>query len=260
MAGVWCPACCKGCSCTLYACGDKGKRSDSSLLGRRLSEDSSRHQLLQKWASTWSSVSGDRSVAYPERMRCEEPAEPAEEDRPLVFLCSGCRRPVGDSLSWVTSQEDTNCILLRCVSCNVSVDKEQILSKRENENGCVLEALYCTGCSLSLGYVYRCTPTHLDYRRDLFCLSVEAIERQFATVFETRQVPIAVLDSQPFPALTYSLGSSGKQIVSEDKELFNLESRAEIEKSLEQMEDVLKALQTKLWEVESKLSFTGCQS
>lgn len=99
----------------------------------------------------------------------------------------------------------------------------------------VLEALYCTGCSLSLGYVYRCTPTHLDYKRDLFCLSVEAIE-------------------------SYSLGSSGKQIVSEDKELFNLESRAEIEKSLEQMEDVLKVLQTKLWEVESKYSFTGCQN
>ncbi|KAK2490695.1 hypothetical protein MC885_003321 [Smutsia gigantea] len=225
MASAWSSGCCKGCSSTICACGDKGKRSDSSLLGRRLSEDSSRHQLLQKWASTWSSVSGDRSGACPERMRCEEPVEPAEEDRPLVFLCSGCRRPLGDSLSWVTSQEDTNCILLRCVSCNVSVDKEQILSKRKDENGCVLEALYCTGCSLSLGYVYRCTPTHLDYRRDLFCLR-----------------------------------SSGKQIVSEDKELFNLESRAEIEKSLEQMEDVLKALQTKLWEVESKLSFTGCQS
>ncbi|KAI5182234.1 protein Mis18-alpha-like isoform X1 [Manis pentadactyla] len=235
MASSWSPGCCEGCSSTICACGDKGKRSDSSLLDKRVSEDSSRHQLLQKWASTWSSVGGDGSVACPEKMRREEAAEPAEEDRPLVFLCSGCRRPLGDSLSWVTSQEDTNCILLRCVSCNVSVNKEQILSKRKNEHGCVLEALYCTGCSLSLGYVYRCTPTHLDYKRDLFCLSVEAIE-------------------------SYSLGSSGKQIVSEDKELFNLESRAEIEKSLEQMEDVLKALQTKLWKIESKLSFTGCQS
>ncbi|XP_057553961.1 protein Mis18-alpha [Hippopotamus amphibius kiboko] len=237
MAGAWSPDCCKRCSSTRCACGDKGKRSDSSLLGRRLSEDSSRHQLLQKWASMWSSVSGDASVACAERTASEEAAEPAEEegDRPLVFLCSGCRRPLGDSLSWVTSQEDTNCILLRCVSCNVSVDKEQILSKRKDENGCILETLYCAGCSLNLGYVYRCTPKNLDYKRDLFCLSVEAIE-------------------------SYVLGSSEKQIVSEDKELFNLESRVEIEKSLKQMEDVLKALQTKLWEVESKLSFTSCKS
>nr|XP_036870743.1 protein Mis18-alpha isoform X2 [Manis javanica] len=194
MAGARFSDCGQRCSSTICACGDKGKRSDSSLLGKRLSEGSSRHQLLQKWASTWSSVGGDGSVACLEKMRREEAAEPAEEDRPLVFLCSGCRRPLGDSLSWVTSQEDTNCILLRCVSCNVSVNKEQILSKRKNEHGC------------------------------------------------------------------YSLGSSGKQIVSEDKELFNLESRAEIEKSLEQMEDVLKVLQTKLWEVESKYSFTGCQN
>ncbi|XP_036705403.1 protein Mis18-alpha [Balaenoptera musculus] len=236
MAGLWSQACCKRCSSTSCACGDKGKWSNSSLLGKRLSEDSSRHQLLQKWASMWSCVSGDASVACTERTRREEAAEPAEEeDRPLVFLCSGCRRPLGDSLSWVTSQEDTNCILLRCVSCNVSVDKEQILSKRKNENGCILETLYCAGCSLNLGYIYRCTPKNLDYKRDLFCLSVEAIE-------------------------SYVLGSSEKQIVSEDKELFNLESRVEIEKSLKQMEDVLKALQTKLWEVESKLPFTSCKS
>ncbi|XP_014683082.1 protein Mis18-alpha [Equus asinus] len=236
MAGAWSSGCFEGCSSASCACGAKGKCNGSSLLSKRLSEDSSRHQLLQKWASMWSSVSGDASVAGAESSRREEKAEPAEEDdRPLVFLCSGCRRPLGDSLSWVTSQEDTNCILLRCVSSNVSVDKEQILSKRKNENGCILETLYCTGCSLNLGYVYRCTPTNLDYKRDLFCLSVEAIE-------------------------SYILGSSEKQIVSEDKELFNLESRVEIEKSLKQMEDVLTALQAQLWEVESKLSFNSCKS
>ncbi|XP_006155343.1 protein Mis18-alpha-like [Tupaia chinensis] len=102
-------------------------------------------------------------------------------------------------------------------------------------NCSILETLYCTGCSLSLGYVYRCTPKNLDYKRDLFCLSVEAVE-------------------------SYILGSSENHIVPEDKELFNLESRVEIEKSLKQMEDVLKVLETKLWEMESKLSFTGCKS
>nr|XP_060496974.1 protein Mis18-alpha [Panthera onca] len=194
MAGSWSPGC-KGCSSTSCTCGgDKGKWGDSSLLGRRLSEDSDRHQLLQKWASIWTSLSGD----------------------PQTTLINYCYFALG-------------------VSCNVSVDKEQILSKRKNENGCVLETLYCSGCSLNLGHIYRCTPKSLDYKRDLFCLRVEAIE-------------------------SYILGSSEKQIVPEDKELFNLESRVEIEKSLKQMEDVLKALQAKLWEVESKLSFTSCKS
>ncbi|KFO21598.1 protein Mis18-alpha isoform X1 [Fukomys damarensis] len=229
MAGVWSPYCGKGCASVSCVCDHK-KRGDSSLLGRRLSEDSSRHQLLQKWTSMWSSASGDASVVGAEKAPSEE--EAAEVENPLVFLCSGCRRPLGDSLSWVAGQEDTNCILLRCISCNVSVDKEQKLSKWKNENGCILETLYCSGCSLHLGYVYKCTPKHLDYKRNLFCLSVEAIE-------------------------SYTLGSSEKQIVSEDKELFNLESRVEMEKSLKQMEDVLKALQTKLWEIESKLSFTS---
>lgn len=35
--------------------------------------------------------------------------------------------------------------------------------------------------------------------------------------------------------LSYTLGSSEKQIVPEDKELFNLESRVEIEKSIKQV-------------------------
>ncbi|KAM4888598.1 protein Mis18-alpha [Thomomys bottae] len=238
MAGADSPSCCGESSSASCVCDRKGKWSgSSSLLGRRLSEDSRRHQLLQKWTSMWSSSGGEESEAGaeeppPDQAGAGAEAEAEAEETPLVFLCSGCRRPLGDSLSWVTCQEDANCILLRCVSCNVSVDKEQKLSKRKDEDGCILETLYCTGCSLNLGYIYRCTPKNLDYKRDLFCLSVEAIE-------------------------SYSLGSSEKQMVPEDKELFNLESRVGIERSLKQMEDVLVALQRKLWEVESKLALAN---
>ncbi|CAH7479225.1 Mis18a [Phodopus roborovskii] len=182
-------------------------------------------ERLHKWASM-----SDAAEAEAERGGPKAAAEAGEY--PLVFLCARCRRPLGDSLTWVTSQEDSSCILLRCVSSNVSVDREQKLSKCKDEDGCILETLSCTGCSLRLGYVYKCPPKSLDYKRDLFCLSVEAIE-------------------------SYTLGSSEKQIVPDDKELFNLENRIEIEKSIKQMEDVLKALEMKLWEVESKLPFAG---
>ncbi|XP_059542297.1 protein Mis18-alpha [Myotis daubentonii] len=231
MAGAPAQESCRGCTSASCACGDRGAWSEPSLLSRRLSGGSPGRRLLEQWTSAWGSPNGPAADA--ERTRSGEAAAARDEDRPLVFLCAGCRRPLGDSLSWVAGPE-TSCILLRSVSSNVSVDKEQILSKRENENGCILEALRCAGCALSLGYIYRCTPGHLDYKRDLFCLGVGATE-------------------------SYVLGSSEKQIVSDDQ-AFSLESRTEMENSLKQMEDVLKILQTKLRDVETKLSLASSRS
>lgn len=80
---------------------------------------------------------------------------------PMVFLCAGCKRPVGDTLSWVTNDEEAGCILLRSESrtappcparrplltslppsplCagaagSVAVDEERKLSKRPGECG-----------------------------------------------------------------------------------------------------------------------------
>ncbi|OXB79760.1 UNVERIFIED_CONTAM: hypothetical protein H355_013745 [Colinus virginianus] len=78
-----------------------------------------------------------RDVSTVERPRASGKEEEGEnqENLPMVFLCSGCKRPVGDTLSWVANDEEAECILLRDVSNNVSVDKEQKLSKRPGECG-----------------------------------------------------------------------------------------------------------------------------
>ncbi|XP_033375016.1 protein Mis18-alpha isoform X2 [Parus major] len=57
---------------------------------------------------------------------------------PMVFMCSGCRRPVGDTSSWVVNDEESGCILLRSAAGSVAVDPERKVSKLPGESGCYI--------------------------------------------------------------------------------------------------------------------------
>ncbi|TRY98681.1 hypothetical protein DNTS_033431 [Danionella cerebrum] len=58
------------------------------------------------------------------------------KDGPAVFLCGKCKLPIGDSLSWVGSDDEQNQIMLKRVSDNTIIGKEPFVSGTRKELGC----------------------------------------------------------------------------------------------------------------------------
>ncbi|XP_003341215.3 protein Mis18-alpha [Monodelphis domestica] len=150
-------------------------------------------------------------------------------EMPCVFLCSRCQRPLGDSLSWEGTDFEGNFFFLNAVSANVYVDKEQKLSTRKNEYGCMIETLSCNGCSLNIGQIYRCTPRHLDYKRDLFCFDVSSVDG-------------------------YVLGSAENEAVPENEGPVTLDKQDVMESILKKLQVIMHGLELRVSLVESVVS------
>ncbi|KAG8450250.1 hypothetical protein GDO86_002776 [Hymenochirus boettgeri] len=155
-----------------------------------------------------------------------EATKAAEEELPVVFLCSKCKRPIGDSYSWMGSDIEDQTILLKAVSAYVSVEKVQIVSNIANDYGCTFETVSCSGCSSVMGKVYRCTPKHLDFKRDLISLNIDAVD-------------------------SYVLGSAMKQAIPELEEPITLGVRAVLEEEIAKTKAVLNVLQSRVSTIES---------
>lgn len=151
-----------------------------------------------------------------------------DSELPVVFLCSQCRLPVGDSLAWAGADPKDNVIYLRNVTKNILMDKEQKIDTA-NDSGCIYVLLSCRGCSLLLGRMYLCTPVHLDFKRNVYCLAVAYIE-------------------------SYVLGSTtSAELIDYNKKPVVLETQSEVLKELEKSQIVLDMMIERLSAVEEKI-------
>ncbi|XP_016151672.1 PREDICTED: protein Mis18-alpha-like [Ficedula albicollis] len=77
---------------------------------------------------------GGRAEQQQEQRELQAGAAPM----PMVFMCGGCRRPVGDTTSWEFNDEESGCIVLRSAATSVAVDPERKLSMLPGEYGCYI--------------------------------------------------------------------------------------------------------------------------
>ncbi|KAI1903392.1 hypothetical protein AGOR_G00026710 [Albula goreensis] len=156
-----------------------------------------------------------------------------DAEAPVVFLCGRCKLPIGDSLSWVGSEDDQNQILLKRVTENVVVGSEPFVSRTRTELGCLIVNLSCLGCSTGLGRIYTSTPKNLDYKRSLFCLSVENVD-------------------------CYVLGSSEQKMVEDiEEEPVTLEYRGNVDLQVAKIKALAVSMGQRLLEIEAKLQNIG---
>ncbi|XP_069492436.1 protein Mis18-alpha [Ambystoma mexicanum] len=159
----------------------------------------------------------------------EKSCRDSPEPPPLVFLCSQCKRVLGDSTGWMESDVEDQTVMLKVVSPYVTVDKEPRVSTCPQDDCCMIESLMCSGCCACIGKMYKSTPKHLDYKRELYCLDVDAVE-------------------------SYVLGSTTVQEISDKDEPITLEKRSEVEEELERAKTVLKLLQSQISTLQAKIS------
>ncbi|CAL8364043.1 unnamed protein product [Lota lota] len=160
---------------------------------------------------------------------CNSGEDKDDDDGPVVFLCGTCNLPIGDSLSWAGSDNESQ-IQLKRVTDNVLVGKEQRIYEPKPKHRCLILDLRCKGCQSILGMVYLSTPKALDYKRFTFCFRVQQLD-------------------------SYVLGSANQEVAAESlPELpLTVEDRGVVEQQLLEMKTLVVSMAQRLEKIEEGL-------
>ncbi|XP_075059646.1 protein Mis18-alpha-like isoform X1 [Mixophyes fleayi] len=99
-----------------------------------------------------------------------------QSNLPSVLMCAKCWRPLGDTEDWAGCNFEDNIILLKAVTNHVVISQKKLASTIPKDCGSTLQHLYCKGCRLPIGKLYTSAPYHLNYKRNLYSLKVNAIK------------------------------------------------------------------------------------
>lgn len=94
---------------------------------------------------------------------------------PLCFSCSKCRTIVGDSFSFLTSNEEAQTITLTA-SSNIQRSADVYTSKSGFDVGSTYFKFTCSNCQELIGRYYLTTSKDLDELREKFTFSVSKIQ------------------------------------------------------------------------------------
>lgn len=104
-----------------------------------------------------------------------EESKEAEIAGPLCFSCSKCRTIVGDSFSFLTSNEEAQTITLTA-SSNIQRSADVYTSKSGFDVGSTYFNFTCSNCQELLGRYYLTTSKDLDELREKFTFLVNSIQ------------------------------------------------------------------------------------
>ncbi|XP_072036844.1 protein Mis18-alpha-like [Amphiura filiformis] len=169
-----------------------------------------------------------------EKHNLEDHADDAEEgdqgELPVVLQCSHCNMILGDSMSWVSTNDELNSITLRSVSSMVVKGKELVTSTEGIDLGSTYQQLQCKSCKDVVGRMYRTTPRTLDDLRDLFTLYITKINSyQIGSSEQTAGVGNSLIDLPTAREIQTSITKTQVMVCTLNERVLNIEKAMEIE-------------------------------
>ncbi|XP_028669522.1 protein Mis18-alpha [Erpetoichthys calabaricus] len=155
----------------------------------------------------------------------------SENEFPSLFCCGRCRVVLGDSIAWIGNDQEEIAFVFSGVSHNVHVKGKKLISGIAETNGCIFFPLVCDGCFSTVGKVYRATPKHLDYKKNVFFLFANAVT-------------------------SYKLGSTNENVSEfEIEDTVTLEHVSYLMMEIKKMKEVLLVMESRLSALESEFNF-----
>ena len=141
----------------------------------------------------------------------EEVASDQEITAPLVFSCAQCRTIIGDSFSFLHSDEKKRTITLSSAS-NIERTEDAYTSKGGDDIGSTYFVFNCCCCHTTIGRYYMSTCPDLDHLRGKFTISIDEITSYELGKSQHGQLPDPI-------SSTDKSGQQGNAVTNEENDL-----------------------------------------